>query len=93
MTDTRQRIGRLRWRSRRGMKELDRLLEAYFAGDLSTCDKATITALERLLDLQDPELLDLLLGRTSPPDTQLRQIIETVRGPVRGSVRGSVLAL
>jgi len=78
MTDTQQRIGRLRWRSRRGMKELDKLLEAYFKADLSSCDEATITSLERLLECQDPQLLDWLLGRSTPPDAQLNQIIKRI---------------
>jgi len=73
------RIGRLRWRSRRGMKELDVLLEAYFKRNLSACDEETLTLLERLLDCQDPELLDWLLGHSVPPDAQLAGIVESIR--------------
>ena len=73
------RIGRLRWRSRRGMKELDVLLEAYFKSDLSACDEETLTLLERLLDCQDPELLDWLLGHSIPHDAQLGRIVEIIR--------------
>jgi len=78
VTVTAQRIGRLRWRSRRGMKELDRLLEPYFKSDLSNSDEATITALERLLDCQDPDLLDWLLGRATPRDAQLNHAIKQI---------------
>jgi len=79
MTPPDPRIGRLRWRSRRGMKELDKLLEPYFNGDLSACDEATLSALEHLLDGQDPELLDWLLGRAVPSDPQLGPLLDLIR--------------
>ena len=79
MAETDPRIGRLRWRSRRGMKELDVLLEPFFKCDLSACDETTITALERLLDCQDTELLDWLLGRSKPDDLQFQSIIKRIR--------------
>jgi len=78
VTNTAQRIGRLRWRSRRGMKELDKLLEPYFEGDLSGLDETTITVLEHLLDCQDPDLLDWLLGRATPRDAQLNHAIKQI---------------
>lgn len=77
--DLKARIGRLRWRSRRGLQELDTFFEAFFSGDLSVCDEATILALERLMDCQDLDLLDWLLGRSTPPDPQLDLAIELIR--------------
>ena len=71
MTDLSNRIGRLRWQSRRGLLELDRFFEPFFAGDLGAYDETTITALERLMDCQDLEMLDWLLGRSAPQDPQL----------------------
>ena len=71
MTDLCIRIGRLRWQSRRGLLELDRFFEPFFSQDLSACDEAAITALERLMECQDLELLDWLLGRSAPQDPQL----------------------
>ena len=79
MAETDPRIGRLRWRSRRGMKELDVLLEPFFESDLSTCDEMTITALERLLDCEDTELLDWLLGRSVPGDVQFQSLVKRLR--------------
>jgi antitoxin CptB len=61
------------------MKELDVLLETYFKSDLSACDEETLTVLERLLDCEDPELLDWLLGHSDPTDTQLAGIVEIIR--------------
>ena len=79
MSETSARIGRLRWRSRRGLKEVDVLFEPYFKGDLSACDEQTLALLERLLDCQDPELLDWMLGHSVPEDRQLKVIIEIIR--------------
>jgi len=74
------RLGRLRWRSRRGMKELDALFEAYFSDtNLSGCDETSITALERLLDCQDTDLLAWLLGHSSPQDAQLQGVVRRIR--------------
>ena len=79
MVDLSARIGRLRWRSRRGLLELDQCFEPFFGGDLSACDEAAITALERLLDCEDLELLDWLLGRSRPQDPQLGHALELLR--------------
>ncbi len=79
MTDLSIRIGRLRWQSRRGLLELDQFFEPFFSRDLSGCDETTIAALERLLDCQDLELLDWLLGRSAPQDPQLGYALELLR--------------
>jgi len=79
MTDLSIRIGRLRWQSRRGLLELDRFFEPFFSRDLSALDEATITALERLLECQDLELLDWLLGRSRPQDPQLWSALKLLR--------------
>ena len=79
MTDLSARIGRLRWRSRRGLLELDNIFEPFFGGDLSAFDEAAITALEGLLDCEDLELLDWLLGRSQPQDPQLGYALDLLR--------------
>jgi antitoxin CptB len=79
MTDLSIRIGRLRWQSRRGLLELDRFFEPFFSRDLSALDEATITALERLMECQDLELLDWLLGRSAPQNPQLCHALDLLR--------------
>ena len=78
-TDLGIRIGRLRWQSRRGLLELDRFFEPFFNRDLSALDEATITALERLMECQDLEMLDWLLGRSKPQDPQLAHALDLLR--------------
>ncbi len=72
-------MGRLRWRGRRGMKELDDLLERYFDHHPASCDEALIAGLEQLLDCEDTQLLDWLLGRSLPQDLKLKEIVEKIR--------------
>jgi antitoxin CptB len=59
-------LRRLRWRSRRGLLENDIILERFLAREGGRLDHAAAVALERLLDLGDNELLDLLLARAEP---------------------------
>jgi antitoxin CptB len=76
-------LGRLKWRCRRGLLENDLLIERFFrhCGDRLTPARAR--ALERLMALPDPDLLDLLLARAQPagdldrPD--VRDLLELMR--------------
>ena len=73
-------IGRLKWRSRRGMRELDAVLRAFLDRafeNLSDADKARYDA---LLNLSDPDLYDYLLRRHEPEDPELARLISLIRG-------------
>jgi antitoxin CptB len=61
-------LNRLRWRCRRGMRELDTLLEHYLAERFPVAPEAEQAAFVRLLDLPDPDLAAYLLGRSGPPE-------------------------
>jgi antitoxin CptB len=71
-------LGRLRWRCRRGMRELDRLLSAYLADGYGSSTPAEQEAFRDLLELQDPQLFAYFLGRERPPTTQLAAIVERI---------------
>lgn len=75
MTDVR----RLRYRCRRGMKELDVLLERYLAERYPDAPAAEQTAFERLLDAPDPELAGLLFGRLVAEDPVFANVVERIR--------------
>jgi antitoxin CptB len=74
---------RLRWRARRGLLENDLLLTRFL--DLHEADltDAEVAGLDRLLDLTDNDLLDLILGRREPDasleDADARRVLERVR--------------
>ncbi len=57
---------RLRWRARRGLLENDLVVTRFLdAHELGLTD-ADVAGLDRLLDLTDNDLLDLILGRREP---------------------------
>ena len=72
-------IERLKWRSRRGLLELDLVFERFWkqAGLQLTGEEARV--LERLLMLPDNDLLDLVMGRTESPDGEFRDLVEKLR--------------
>ena len=72
-------VPRLRWRCRRGMKELDLLLLRYLEQEYPAAAPADRAAFTRILELQDPELFGYLVGRESPTDAGLRHVLARIR--------------
>ena len=70
-----QRVHTLRWRCRRGMKELDVLLLRYLDRDYYYVPLPQRQAFEALLDMSDPEILDYILGRKTPENRELSLVI------------------
>ena len=70
---------RLKWRSRRGLLELDLVFERFWAGPGQELDKAEVAALERLLLMPDNDLLDLVMGRRACAESELRGVLEKLR--------------
>jgi antitoxin CptB len=58
--------GQLRWRCRRGMRELDVVLERYLQQRYASAPLAEQQAFESLLDLPDPQLFAYLMRRERP---------------------------
>jgi antitoxin CptB len=59
-------LNQLKWRCRRGLLENDLLIERFFHRHGAALTQRQATALHALMDLPDPDLLDLLLARTEP---------------------------
>ena len=70
---------RIAWRCRRGMKELDVLLEPFVANGLAQVPESELDDLERLLDTGDNILLDWLMGKEHSADVAIERQIERVR--------------
>ncbi len=68
----------LRWRCRRGSRELDLLLERYLHRRYPHADSAERSGFEALLELSDPQLDDLLAGRTAPRSQQEARVVERI---------------
>ncbi len=71
-----EHLSRLRWRCRRGMRELDVLLLRYLDREFPTALLSSQAAFEALLSAEDPEILDLLAGRLVPDDVALNAVIQ-----------------
>ncbi|WP_417677467.1 succinate dehydrogenase assembly factor 2 [Pseudodonghicola sp.] len=69
MSETREiRIKRLKMRSmRRGIKEMDLILQAYAAGRLEAMTPAELDLYEALLDENDQDLYQWVTGQVQPP--------------------------
>jgi len=76
-------LGRLRWRCRRGLLENDLLIERFFARHGAALTPALARGLERLMDLADNDLLDLLLRRSEPAGAldraEVREVLALLR--------------
>ena len=72
--DARRR--RLRWRCRRGMRELDVLLMGFMDREYADARPGLQQAFEYLLTLQDPEIQALLAGRLRAEDPVLDELVQ-----------------
>ena len=74
-----EELGRLRWRCRRGMKELDLLLARYVEQRFCGASKAEQEAFRRLLDSEDTALYGYCLG-SEPPPARFAELIDRITG-------------
>ena len=70
---------RLRWQCRRGMLELDLLLQAFLDHGYGQLDDAQKLLFIRVLDFEDQLLLDWLMGHVVPNDGEIRTLIDRIR--------------
>ena len=73
------RLNRLRWRCRRGMLENDLILARFLDARGVQMTDADVAALDRLLDLTDNDLWDLLSGRAETADAAARPLLQALR--------------
>jgi len=74
-------LPQLRWRCRRGMLELDLLLNDYLDAKFEQLDQRQLELFEILLDYPDQVLLDLLLGRMPASDPVLAEFVAGMQRP------------
>ena len=72
-------LSRLRWRCRRGLLENDLFVARFFKRHEICLTLRHATGLQRLMDLADNDLLDLLLARCEPThDLACPEVIEVL---------------
>lgn len=74
-------FGRIRWDCRRGLLELDLILEQFNTRYLAELDAVELARFRELLVLPDNDLLDLAMGRTAPPDRRFDTILRLLQMP------------
>jgi antitoxin CptB len=70
---------RLRWQCRRGMLELDLLLNRFLDEGFTDLGPAERVAFNRLLAYQDQILYDWLMGHAVPADPAIRDLTVRIR--------------
>ena len=70
---------RIHWHCRRGMLELDLVLNRFVERHFTALEPAKVAALNGLLARTDPELLDLVMGRAEPLEPEERAVLALMR--------------
>jgi antitoxin CptB len=76
---------RIRWQCRRGMLELDALLQCFLEQELSSLDEKEYRDFENLLNCHDALLLEYLMGRTVPSDPDTAYVVNKIRAAAQAA--------
>jgi antitoxin CptB len=74
-----QNLARLLWQCRRGMLELDEILQKFFNENYLKLTEKDQNSFSKLLECTDQELYYWLLGYQLPDDDQLQTIVKKIR--------------
>jgi antitoxin CptB len=81
-------IDRLRWQCRRGMLELDHILQTFVDARYESLPEEGKRRFLQLLEHADPDIHAWILGEEKPPRGELAALIEEIREVVSGRSRG-----
>lgn len=70
---------RIHWQCRRGMRELDLLLQAFLDAGYDALTGPERDAFHGLLRCPDPLLLEYLMGRLTPSDPLTADVVARIR--------------
>ncbi len=76
-------ISHLRWLCRRGMKELDVVMTGYLEDYYLEADEQDQQAFKALLEMADPDIFSLLVGRNTVSDRAINNLIDKLKSMVR----------
>jgi antitoxin CptB len=78
-TTNERKHARIRWHARRGLLENDLILTRFLDAHLTQLDATEMALLEDLLQWQDNDLLDVLMGRKQCEDKRLSPMVERIK--------------
>jgi antitoxin CptB len=73
------RLNRIHWRCRRGMLENDLVLTRFLDARGASLTEDEVAMLDRLLELPDNELWDIISGRLQPADASVVPLVAALR--------------
>jgi len=76
-------MSKLRWRCRRGMKELDELLTRYLEQHYAQACAEEQQLFQDLLEMQDPEIYAYMIGRERPRDEAMHHLVQRIATVLR----------
>ena len=79
MAEPENELSKLRWHCRRGVKELDVVLTKYLENQYPNTDSTSKNAFKRLLKIEDPELLSLVMGFQQSDDPEQNTVLDQMR--------------
>ena len=80
MARTPAELNRIRWRSRRGMAELDILFIPFFEEVFAFLSETRQNAFVRMLTEEDPELWEWFSERAMPEDPEYLDLVTLILG-------------
>ena len=86
MSDNSFELSRIRWRCRRGTKELDLLLLSYFENHYEFMDCEKKEQFNQILMLQDPIIIEMFAAPKVIEDLNLRHMVTEILGSDQGLI-------
>ncbi len=72
---------RMQWRCRRGLLELDIVLERFVSRCYEHLAAEQLRIFDDLLNYTDNELLDLIINRSQSPNREVQELVLLMRNP------------
>jgi antitoxin CptB len=73
-----EEINRMRWAARRGMLELDLVLEPFVASGYAQLNEVERRSFKQLMECEDQDLYAWFMQRGQPSDPELAGIVEQI---------------
>ncbi len=76
---TPERKAKINWQCRRGMLELDLMLQRFSRSKIDNLSEEELGLFERILEVPDPDLYAWLMGYEKPTDKEFETIVAYIR--------------
>lgn len=70
---------KLVWRCRRGVRELDVLFGRFLETEYPQLNESQAIAFERMLEVQDPVIMDWLFSKSQPEDPEFEILVKRLQ--------------